>query len=270
MTHTKPLIVAHRGASAVAPENTLEAFRTAIDGGAEGIEFDVRLGADGVPVVFHDETLDRIAGRHQLISSFTSDELKNVDAGSWFNRAFPERARIEFTSERIPTMAETLDLLSGFQGRIYIELKFDEGERNRLAESVTELLKNSPLLPNIVVKSFKLSTIPHVKRLLPGVSTAALFEPSIMNMLRKKKYIVDIAKEFGADELSLHYSLATKLLMKKAETENLPVTVWTVDRPRWIKKAKKLGLFAIITNNPSRMLALKNEINSSASQMSRR
>jgi glycerophosphoryl diester phosphodiesterase len=79
-----PLIIAHRGASAVAPENTIAAFRRAIEVGADGVEFDVRLARDGVPVVIHDSTLERTAGLKRGVSDLTSEELSQIDVGSWF------------------------------------------------------------------------------------------------------------------------------------------------------------------------------------------
>ena len=96
--------------------------------------------------------------------------------------------------------------------------------------------------------------------LSPSVKTAALFAPKIMTILRKEKHLVKIAEEFGAGELSIHYSLATKKLMRKALERALPVTIWTVDNPRWIKRAIRLGLNAIITNDPARLLARRTEI----------
>ncbi len=87
----KPLIIAHRGASAIAPENTLAAFRRAIDDGAEGIEFDVRLTKDGVPVVLHDAQLNRVGRCEGRVIDFTSKQLQKLDVGSWFNEKKTEK-----------------------------------------------------------------------------------------------------------------------------------------------------------------------------------
>jgi len=256
----KPLIIAHRGASALAPENTLAAFKKAIDDGAEGIEFDVRLSKDGAVVVFHDATLQRLSDRKNLVSSLTVEELQKIDVGSWFNRHKPTHSNDLFSNETIPTLGQLLEFLKDFQGLIYIELKCRESEVEKLAKAVCELIADSPLLPNIIVKSFQLETIPHIRRLCPKVKTAALFAPKIMTLLRKEKRLVNIAYELGADMISVHFSLATRKLMKKAEKRALPVTIWTADNPLWIKRAVDLGLFAVITNNPARLLAKRKEI----------
>ena len=107
----RPLIIAHRGASAFAPENTFAAFQKAIDDGADGIEFDVRLAKDGVPVVFHDSTLQRLAKIKNRVSDLTAEELNVIDVGSWFNRAFPGKADEKFAAETIPPLAKLFDFL---------------------------------------------------------------------------------------------------------------------------------------------------------------
>ncbi|MEO5858273.1 MAG: glycerophosphodiester phosphodiesterase family protein [Pyrinomonadaceae bacterium] len=255
-----PLIIAHRGDSKHAPENTLAAFKRAIDTGADGIEFDVRLAKDGIVVVFHDSSLKRIAYHKGKIAHYTSTELGTIDAGSWFNQHSPKLADPAYKNESIPTLADTLEFLKSFKGLIYIELKCKEADTERLAKAVTAVICTSKLLPQIVVKSFKLSAIPLLKTICPDVRTAALFAPKIKNILRKDKHLLDLAEEAGVDEISLHYTLATRKLMKRAAKRNLRVIIWTADNPRWIRRAINLGLAAIITNDPARLLERRREI----------
>ncbi len=150
------LIIAHRGASAVAPENTLAAFQKAVKVGADGIEFDVQLAKDGVPVVFHDSELQRIGQKQGLVSGFTSKELQTLDVGSWFNLKNPNKANPKFSAETIPTLAHLLEFLNDYKGLIYIELKCRETETFALVEAVCKIIRQTNLLPNIVVKSFNL------------------------------------------------------------------------------------------------------------------
>jgi len=255
-----PLIIAHRGASKHAPENTFAAFKRAVDSGADGIELDVRLAKDGIAVVFHDSSLKRIAGREGKIVDYTSTELGCIDAGSWFNRYAPKLAKPEYKNESVPTLAKTLAFLKDFQGLIYIELKCKEADTEQLAKAVTDVICESKLLSQIVVKCFKLSAIPHVKKFCPSVRTAALFAPKIKNILRKDKHVLKLAEEAGADEISLHYTLATRKLVKKAAKRNLNVIIWTGDNPRWIRRGIRLGLAAIITNDPARLLERRREV----------
>lgn len=242
-----PLIIAHRGASAHAPENTLAAFKMAVDAGADGVEFDVQLAADGVPVVIHDTDLRRTAGIDKRVEELTSFQLSQTDVGSWFAP--------QFASETVPTLEQTLQLLRYFNGLIYIELKCELDNFKPLVAAVCDTIRSSPLLPQIIVQSFRLAAIPEVHRQLPGVQPAALFEPSIMTILRSRKYIIAMAREFGADQISLHHSLATPKLCSLASQAKLPVTVWTVDDPKWLERCRNRNIRALITNDPAKLIS---------------
>jgi glycerophosphoryl diester phosphodiesterase len=250
----QPLIIAHRGASSSAPENTLAAFRLAIEEAADGLEFDVRLSKDGHPMVIHDATLERTGRKAMKVAELTAAELGSTDVGSWFNVMHPKKADPVYKGETVPTLAATLDFLTGFRGLIYIELKCKDSEVEQLSRAVCKSISGSKLLPQIIVKSFKLSVIPRIRLGCPPARTAALFAPKIMRYLRKEKHLVKIAEEFGADHLSLHYSLVSRKLMKKVEKTRLKVTIWTADKPRWVKRGADLGLFAIITNDPGKLV----------------
>ena len=255
-----PLIIAHRGASTLAPENTLAAFQRAMDAGVDGIEFDVRLTKDGVPVVYHDSSLQRIAGTKGRVIQYTSSELSGFDVGSWFNRKRPEAADPEFARLRIPTLRETLRSLESFDGLVYIELKCREEDVERLARAVCGEIRESPLLARIVVKSFKLTAIPHVRAMLTDVRTAALFAPKVRSLLRKSKHILDLTEEVGADEISVHYTLATRKVAEEAARRGVDLVIWTADRASWVKRAAELGVKAIITNEPVRLIAKRQEV----------
>jgi glycerophosphoryl diester phosphodiesterase len=256
----KPLIIAHRGASALAPENTLAAFQKAIEDGAEGIEFDVQLAKDNVPVVFHDFNLRRIAGIDDLVSNFTSAELQKLDVGSWFNAKNPHRANEKFSGEKIPTLEQLFDFLHDYEGLLYVELKFNKANVKLLVKSVCEIIRKSGFLQQIKLKSFNLETVKDAKNLFPQITTVALFEPTVRTIFSKQSQIIAKAEAHFADELSLHYSLATRKMMERAKEKSFPVTVWTVDNPAWVKRAINLGLHAVISNNPARLLVKRGEI----------
>ena len=252
-----PLIIGHRGASAHAPENTLAAFQMAIDAGADGIEFDVQLARDGVPVVIHDATLKRTGLRPENVAELTSKQLGKIDVGSWFNAKYPKRADAAYSQETVATLVQVLELCRDFDGLIYIELKVNVPEYISLATAVCDVIRDSPRLSQMIVKSFKLAAIPQVRYLLPEVQTAALFEPSIMTILRRRKYIIAMALEFGAHHISLHHSLVTRKFVSLATEAGMPVTIWTADNPRWVKRCRKLGIGALITNDPAKLTAAR-------------
>ena len=129
-----PLIIGHRGAAAVAPENTIISFERATADGADGIEFDVRLACDHAPVVIHDPTLRRTAFREGVIASLSSTELRKVNVGAWFNRRFPALASAEYEQATIPTLAEVLELFRESNATLYVEMKCVTAESLLIAE----------------------------------------------------------------------------------------------------------------------------------------
>src|SRR5258706_14363654 len=112
ISKTPPLIIGHRGASALAPENTLAAFKRALEDGAAGVELDVRLASDGVPVVIHDPTLRRTGLREDVVAKMTSRELREVEVGTWFNRIQPQISQTRYSGQFVPTLDQILDLFT--------------------------------------------------------------------------------------------------------------------------------------------------------------
>ena len=255
-----PLIIAHRGSSFNVPENTLEAFNTAIEEGSDGIELDVRLSKDGVPMVFHDGTTKRFTGREYRIAEMDADAVKEIPVGKWFNNRFPKRARHNFQNIGVPTLSELLDELSDFNGIIYVELKCADGEAEKAAEAAADVLVNAGLTSRFIVKSFNLDTIPVLQKLRPELKTAALFAPKVMSVIRKEKRLVNIAEDLGAESLSIHSSLATKKLLRRSAKKGLNVAIWTVDRSRWVKRSVELGIDTIITNRPAKMILARRQL----------
>jgi glycerophosphoryl diester phosphodiesterase len=249
----RPLVVAHRGASTDAPENTLAAFELARQCGADGIEFDVRLAADGVPVVIHDETLRRTALLDRAVTSLTTAELARLDAGSWFNRRFPAHARPEFAHEGIPTLAHVLDLFGPRFGVLHVELKCPSGGGGALVEAAVWVLRSrGEIARRAVVKSFDLKAIEGVKLLTPKLRTCALFGRRLGRPFMTTGDMIARARDCGADVFGPHRSLVTRRRVEAARAAGLSVIVWTVDHPAWARRARELGLRALVTNRPAR------------------
>jgi glycerophosphoryl diester phosphodiesterase len=251
-----PLIIGHRGSSAVAPENTLAAFARAMADGADGFEFDVRLARDGKPVVIHDATLQRTGRSLAAVADLSSLELGKIDVGSWFNRRHPQKARAEYAQETVPTLAQVFDLTAGGGQLLYVEMKCEKSQASDLAAAVVDLIRQYSIKDQVVVESFDLASIAEVKRLDSEVRTAALFEPRLERptSLVRKMRTLELALDVRADELALHHTLAGKRVVDKATKAGIPVVVWTVDNPNWIKRALSLGIRALITNDPAGLL----------------
>jgi glycerophosphoryl diester phosphodiesterase len=256
-----PLIFGHRGASAVAPENTLAAFSRAFADGAVGIEFDVRLSRDGVPVIVHDSTLRRTGNRDDVVAELEAADLTAVEVGSWFNRTHPDLAQNVFAQQRLPTFSAALRLLQNQRPKpqgVYVELKTDRAASTGkdLAQAVVDLVKQHPLKPQIVVVSFNLQALRIVKQLDSSIRTGALFEPrrSAVKAVRKHP-MISAALDCGADQILLHRLIVTRKLVSLAGEAHLLPVVWTVDNPRWVERAIDYGIHALITNDPAKMLA---------------
>lgn len=252
-----PLIIGHRGASTHAPENTLAALQMALDAGADGVEFDVQLARDEVPVVIHDPNLRRVAGLNAAILDISSAELADIDVGSWFNAEFPERASASFSRETVPTLDRVLGLLEDASGLVYLELKTDGGDPGPLVKRVCETIRSSSVLPRLIVKSFCLNTLEKVRRELPQTATAALFEPRVRTVFRRRANLIGMAAGCGANHISLHWLLVNRRLVESANDAQIPITVWTVNDPRWVGKAREMGIRSLITNDPAKFIAAR-------------
>ena len=252
-----PLILGHRGASALAPENTLAAFARAIADGADGIEFDVRLSRDELPVVIHDDTLKRTGLIDRAVSELTAAELQQIDVGSWFGQRTQQSATPNaYSGESLPLLSEVFELFSKLTGVLYVEMKCERPEGRALAAQVVRLVREYQFTERVVVESFDLASIQEVKRVDSGVRTAALFEPKLsqpLSTLRRMK-MVNRALECQADEIALHHTLAAVPVVESSKKRGLEVVVWTVDDTSWIQRAKSVGVKALISNDPGRMV----------------
>jgi glycerophosphoryl diester phosphodiesterase len=254
-----PLIIGHRGASAVAPENTLAAFAQAIQLGADGIEFDVRLSQDGVPVVIHDATLARTGLIDGVVAELTAEMLARTDVGSWFSQP-SNNADVDFRNEKLPSLQQVFELFADADALLYLEMKMETGSVERLAAEVAGAITKYAISSRVIVSSFNLSLVRAVKNIDSTIRTAALFEPRISRpatLIRRIK-LLELAQACGANEICLHYSLASSRLTEEARKSQLEVVVWTVDDPEWIERARSRGVKALITNDPASMLRHRN------------
>lgn len=248
------LIIGHRGAAAVAPENTLRSFERALLDGADGIEFDVRLARDGVPVVIHDATLRRTALRSGRVASFSSTELTAMDAGTWFNRRYPAKAHPLYAEARIPTLAAVFEALRQSEALLYVEMKCGARDRSALAAEVAKLVRAHRIAARVRVESFDLAAIAEIKRLDDSLRTAALFDRKLTRPAPSARKMIEQAIRCGAEEIALHHTLATRRTVQEATRRGLETVVWTADNPAWVARAIKLGIRAIITNDPARLI----------------
>jgi glycerophosphoryl diester phosphodiesterase len=232
-----PLVYAHRGASAYAPENTLAAFRVALKQGADGIELDAKLSADGVVVVMHDPTVDRTTDGTGLISRLTVSELKRLDAGSCFSP--------EFKDETIPTLEEVFEAVGG-KLLINIELTNYASPLDALPIRVAHLIMKLHLNDKVMVSSFHPLNLIRFHRLMPEVPAGLLTQPGRAGKWARS----GLGKLFPHDALHPYYSDVDAKLVETNHQHKKKVNVWTVDLFDEICRLKTLAVDGIITDDP--------------------
>ncbi len=232
---TTPQIIAHRGASAEAPENTLAAYRRALAIGVHGVELDVNLSADGEPMAIHDHVLDRTTNGHGPVGARTLAELRQLDAGRWFGEAF--------AGERLLTLAEALDVLRAV--RVIVEIKTGLGRTLGIAARVAAVIRASTH-HHVTVSSFDHPLLVEVKAALPELDTAVLYTARPINALR-------LAQDAGAGTLHPYWFWLTPDVVTSAHAAGLRVETWVVDEPADQARAIAMGVDAIMTNYPRRL-----------------
>lgn len=238
-------IFAHRGASAYAPENTVEAFALAMEQGADGIELDVQMTKDGQVVVIHDEIIDRVSDGTGAVRDYTLEELKKFHFSNHMEN---------YENAVIPTLKEVLDLIKPSNMLLNIELKTGIYWYSNLEEKTMELVKEAGMEDRVIYSSFNHYSIKKILELDSHAECAFLYSDVILNV---DKY----AKNAGV--CGLHpavYHLKMAEFLKEYQESGLKVRVWTVNKKEDMEKFIKADLEAVITNYPDKALEIRNAL----------
>lgn len=233
------VVIAHRGASAYHPENTMAAFRAAYEMGAEMIELDITLSKDGVPVAIHDETLDRTTTGSGNVSDRTVEELKTLDAGSWFDE--------QHRGEPIPTLEEVLQFAQN-KIALNIEIKTEavtDEVNGGIEEKAWELVKKYEMEDYVLFSSFDYRAISHLKELNVDISAALLYEESQSEGRGPTQLVTD----YDADAFNCSYRQFSRKWAQEAESKGFPVFVYTVNSERLMRKMIERGVAGIFRIN---------------------
>ncbi|SRR5581483_1781778 len=238
----RPVIFAHRGASAHAPENTLASFELALAQGADAVELDAKLSADGEVVVFHDTTLDRTTDGTGRLAQKTLAELRSLDAGSFFSE--------KFRGEKIPLLSEVFEAV-GKRLFINVELTNYSTPRDQLVEKVCELVKKHALEDRVIFSSFLASNLKKAQRILPQVPRA---------LLALGGWVGAWARSFGfafGDYAALHpyFADVTAQQVNRVHKLKRRIHVWTVNKAEDIVRLHSWNVDGIFTDDPQ--LALR-------------
>jgi glycerophosphoryl diester phosphodiesterase len=232
-----PLVIAHRGASAFAPENTLAAFRLAVEQGAGAVELDAKLSADGQVIVLHDTTLDRTTNGHGPVRNFSVQQLKKLDAGSFFSA--------DFGGEPLPTLEEVFDAV-GRSIFINVELTNYDSPNDRLVEKCVDLVSSFHLEERVLFSSFHPLNLMRARSLLPEVPVAILALPGRPGWWARSFLIRKISPE----AVNPYYSDVSSNFTAHQHQIGRRVNVWTVNDPKDLERMVLIGVDGIITDNP--------------------
>jgi len=238
------IVIAHRGASRAAPENTLSAMKKAIEFGADYAECDVFQTKDGEIVLFHDEEMERTTGKEGMIWDYTLAELKGLEVGSWFKE--------DFRGEPIPTLREVIKLVKG-KIKLNIEVKIS-GNDPDIVQKVVDIIRSENFSKECMVTSFEKPVIEKVKEIAPELITGFIFD---------EEHPPDIF-EGNWEYVCSKRNIVDEAFVQKAKQNGKRLNVWTVNYPAEMKKFIDLGVDGIITDVPDllkKILARKNRSN---------
>ncbi len=234
-------IIGHRGYAARAPENTLVSIEAALSAGAHAVEFDVRVAGCGTPVLFHDETLDRTTDGDGPVVGRTVEQLRTLDAGSWFDP--------EFTGERIPTLTEALDRVAGRARHIYPEVKGIREPSD--VDGMVRLVRDRAMSDRTTFISIDWSILDRVRaqdalvRIGFIVVSADLFDEALSLASADPAAVLDLDLEIALDDPSV---------VRRATDEGVEVVTWTVNEPEEASRLRQAGVTGFTTDHVERLL----------------
>ncbi|MDD5066116.1 MAG: glycerophosphodiester phosphodiesterase, partial [bacterium] len=229
------LILGHRGAMGIAPENTIISFQTALDQKVDIIELDVHLSRDKKLVVIHDEKVDRTTDGTGLVRDMTSRQIKKLDAGIKFSK--------KFRNARVPFLEEVMELLKGNSVRLNIELKNGPVFYPGIEEKISRMIDQYNSYDRTIVSSFDHLSLKRLKELNNRIPTAILYGNNLLNF---KKYV----RELRVSAVHPHYFWVTPGLIRQMHGMNIAVNTWIINTEKDFIRFSRMGVDAIGTNFP--------------------
>ena len=252
---TPPLVFAHRGGCALGPDNTIAAFELGLAAGADGLELDVHLSADGVAVVHHDDTLERTTSGTGAIASRTADELARLDAGCRFATAdgFPFRGQ----GVGIPTLAEVFRRYPDVP--IIVEMKVDS---LAMGEAVAREVRRAGAVERVCAAGYGLRSATAARRALPEMATSACHREVTIALYRSWMRIPVRRAPYGGfqvPEAAAGHRIVSPRFMRQAHAAGLRVQVWTVDEEADMRRLLAWGVDGLISNRPGLAVRVREE-----------
>jgi len=239
-------IVAHRGFSAIAPENTVAAFRRGIEAGANMLEMDVMLTGDNHVIVFHDYRLGRTTSGSGLMKRTNIHQLKSLDAGIWFSE--------EYRGERVPLLDEILEMS---KGRVRLNIEMKHRRHNgvyALVERCIKIVERHTMRDEVIFSSFNLEALRHLHYKAPHLRFAPLYRHNLNPTPRS------FPLQYGAQGVVLNHLFLNRTTVRQFHNLGMKVFVYTVNGSARIEKVIRMGVDGVISDNPSAVSAISKRI----------
>ncbi len=237
-------VIAHRGASAISPENTMIAFKRAIEMGADAIETDVQMTKDGHLILIHDETLERTTDGEGWVKDYTLEQIRELDAGSWYTSTYE--------GQKIPTLDEFFELILTTKLWVNIEIKMGFVMYPGIEERLAEKIKEYQLVDRVVVSSFNHYSIAKIKKMASEIKTAILYTEGLYKPW-------DYAKVLNAISLHPDKEVVFQEIINDAHENGIKVYPYTVDDKDEMREMIAMNVDGIMTNVPDRLILLLKE-----------
>jgi len=234
---SQPVIFAHRGACALAPENTLPSFELAVEHKADAIELDVKLSKDGVVMVIHDQTVDRTTGGRGKVNELTLAELKKLDAGKFFNK--------KYAGIQIPTLEEVFASV-GQKVIVNVELTNYKSTRDQLVEQVIRVVKRHQMEDRVLFSSFFPGNLVKCKTFLPLTPVAQLCLPGLLGTITRSWFY----RKVSPLVVHPHLGDVSKNYVNREHQAGRRVHVWTVNDEQDMKRMYAIGVDGVFTDDP--------------------
>jgi len=233
-----PKIIGHRGACGLAPENTISSLKKASLLNLSYVEVDVKISKDSVPILFHDDSLERTTNGKGFCNQYNYIDLRKLDAGKWFDK--------KFTNEKIPSLSDSLDFLYKKKINLNIEIKPNKNFELENIKNIVKLINSKTKLPNYYFTTFHIPSLKLISEYLPNINRGLLIDkiiPSIENILI-------ICKKYNCFSIGLDFNIVNSEIIKFFKKNKLIITVYTVNNIEIAKKLFDLGVDSIFTDRP--------------------
>ncbi|WP_236634708.1 glycerophosphodiester phosphodiesterase [Alteribacter lacisalsi] len=254
-----PLVIAHQGGEHLAPSNTLEAFENAEELGADVLEFDVHITADGVPVAIHDATVDRTTDGTGTVNDMTFDEIKVLDAGDYFQDSNGEYS-YRGQGVTIPSVEEILENFGHMKLNIELKATNNPDQHEELVHSVWDLIRTYEMEEKVLIASFEQDLIDRFREVSGGAAVSGGRQEVTRFVLLHKLFLNSIySPTVDAVQIPVEesiFNLADHSLIRGAHNRGMEVHYWTINDEETMEKLIELGADGIITDRPDLLLEL--------------